>query len=178
MIKKRPGHLTQYAKHAEISKQSAAEQLRRVGVNYMEPFDFSKADLLREAMRHADRVQFTTPIFVDPSAVQDGAEHDVPKDPILAEIQRRKEHFRAELARLDFEERIKQLVDRTLVEAEAFRIGRLVRDAVLNVPSRLAGILAAENDQRKVHDLLEKELRQCLESLADDNRQREAPAAT
>lgn len=41
---RRPGHLTAYAKHAGISKPAAAEQLRRVGINYMEPLKFSEAD--------------------------------------------------------------------------------------------------------------------------------------
>lgn len=166
--RRRPGYLTQYASHARISKPAAAEQLKRVGIDYMQPFDFQEADRLREAMRHADRVPFAKPIYVDPPAIPEVDDQEPPalKDPVFAEIQKRKEHFRAELARLDFEERIGKLVDKTLTEAEAFRIGRLVRDAVLNVPSRLAGILAAESDQRKVHELLEKELRQALEVIA------------
>jgi hypothetical protein len=168
--KRRPGFLTQYAIHAGISKPAAAEQLARVGIDYMQPFEFSTADKLREAMRHADRAPFAKPIYVDPGAPA-GDDEDSPtvKDPAFAEIQRRREHFRAEIARLDFEERIQKLTETDKVETEAFRVGRLVRDAVLNVPSRLAGILAAESDQRKVHDLLEAELRRALEALAIDD---------
>jgi hypothetical protein len=166
--KRRPGFVTQYALHAGISKQAAAEQLRRVGINYLESFDFADADRLRAAMRHADRAPFAKPIYMDPAApmLMDDADSPAIKDPAFAEIQKRREHFRAELARLDFEERIQTLTPTDKVKAEAFRVGRLVRDAVLNVPSRLAGILAAETDQRKVHDLLEQELRQALEVLA------------
>lgn len=176
--RRRPGYLTQYAIHADISKPAAAEQLKRVGINYMESFDFAEADRLREAMRHADRAPFAKPIYVDPGVPPAADEtEDGPKDPAFAAIQRKREHFRAELARLDFEERIKKLTETDKVEAEGFRIGRLVRDAVLNVPSRLAGILAAESDQRKVHDLLEKELRQALEVLAIDDGYPEGTAA-
>lgn len=179
--KRRPGYLTAYAKHAGISKPAAAEQLRRVGVDYMQPFEFAAADRMREAMRHADRAPFSKPIYSDPSLpVDTGHKQDSAgrgdseqangKNPVFAAIQARKEHYRAELARLELEERIGKLVDKEKVEAEAFRVGRLVRDSMLNIPSRLAGILAAETDQRRVHDLLEKEIRQALEALmlADD----------
>ena len=90
-------------------------------------------------------------------------------NPAIAKSQAKKEEFRAKLVELEYEERVGTLVRKEDVEKESFRIGRLVRDAVLNVPSRLAGILAAESDQRKVHDLLETELRQALEALAVDD---------
>lgn len=169
--KRRPGNLTAYAKHADISKQAASEQLRRVGIDYMASFDFEDADRRRAAMRHADRAPFTKPIYADPAPPIDPEGHEdsagpAVKTPAFAEVQTRKEHYRAELARLQFEQATGQLVEKDKVEAEAFRVGRLVRDAVLNIPSRLAGILAAETDQRRVHDLLEQELRQALEALA------------
>ncbi len=174
--KKRPGFLSQYAKHAGIALSSAAEQLRRVGVNYLEEFDFDHADKLRLAMRHADRAPFAKPIYcaAAETAGQESGNLDPNEaallnvNPTFAEAQTRERVFKAKLAELEFDERIGKLVFRDVVEAEAFRIGRLVRDAVLNVPSRLAGILAAEMDQRRVHDLLEKELRQALEALAID----------
>lgn len=168
-LRKRPGYLTQYAAHAGITKTAAAEQLKRVGVDYMQPFDFSDADKKRLAMRCADRAPFAKPIYIDPD--QPAEDHDAAagtdesKDPVFARSQAQKEYFRAELARLDFEERIGKLVEKEQVDALAFSVARLVRDAMLNIPSRIAGILAAESDQRKVHDLLEKELRQALEAL-------------
>jgi hypothetical protein len=169
--KKRPGYLTAYANHAGITKTAAAEQLKRVGIDYFTPFDFEEADRLRLAARHADRAKFAKPIYVQSGenplgedAGDDG--QGASEDPALAESQRKKEEFRAKLVELEYEERVGTLVRKEDVEKEVFRIGRLVRDAVLNVPSRLAGILAAESDQRKVHDLLEAELRQALEALA------------
>jgi hypothetical protein len=173
--KKRPGYLTAYANHARITKTAAAKQLQRVGVDYMKEFDFAEADRLRSAARHADRAAYTKPIYSKPREDQlGGDENDGDAgsliDPILAESQRKKEEFRAKLVELEYEERVGMLVRKSEVEKAAFRVGRLVRDAVLNVPSRLAGILAAESDQRKVHDLLEKELRQALEALAIDDR--------
>lgn len=169
--KKRPGYLTAYANHAGITKTAAAEQLKRVGIDYFKPFEFSEADRLREAARHADRAKFAKPIYLDPGEDPFGDDpgNDDPaasNNPAIAKSQAKKEEFRAKLVELEYEERVGTLVRKDEVEKEMFQIGRLVRDAVLNVPSRLAGIIAAESDQRKVHDLLERELRQALEALS------------
>ncbi len=157
-MKRRPGFLTRYAKHAGISVRAAAGQLERVGINYLAFFDFAEADRRREAWVRANCDSSINVHSVD--------------DPIagsLGEAQTRERHFKANLAELEYQERITQLVRKADVEREAFRVGRLVRDAILNVPSRLAGILASESDQRKVHDLLDRELCQALEALALDD---------
>lgn len=169
--KKRPGHLTAYAKHARITKTAAAEQLRRVGINYMEPFDFTEADKLLEAARHADRAPFSRAIFVKPGeSPRDSDDNDSSSaaggNPTFTKYQAQREKFKAKISELDYLERIGTLVQAEEVEADAYRVARQVRDAILNVPSRLAGILAAESGQRRVHDLLEQELRQALEALA------------
>ena len=168
--KKRPGYLTAYANHARITKTAAAKQLQRVGIDYMQAFDFAEADRLRAAARHADRAKFAAPIYLSPGEDPHGADagdgDEASKDPAIAKSQAKKEEFRAKLVELEYEERVRTLVQESKVTEEAFRVGRLVRDAMLNVPARLAGILAAESNQRKVHDLLEKEIRQALEALA------------
>lgn len=168
--KRRPGYLSQYAQHARLAVTSAAEALKRVGIDYMQPFDFRDADLKREAARHADRVPVAKPVYAgDADVAKSSTSEPGPAIGSFSAEQTRERHFRARLAELEFNERVGTLVEAEKVQAEAFRMARLVRDAVLNVPSRLAGILAAESDQRKVHDLLEKELRQALESLATQN---------
>lgn len=172
--KKRPGYLTAYANHAGITKTAAAKQLSRVGIDYFQEFDFVAADRLRAAARHADRAKFAKPIYAkpgdDPLGDDDGGDNpEISKDPAIAKSQAKKEEFRAKLVELEYEERVGTLVRKDEVEKEQFRLGRLVRDGILNIPSRLAGILAAETDQRKVHDLLETELRQALEALAVDD---------
>jgi hypothetical protein len=172
--KKRPGYLTAYANHAGITKTAAAEQLKRVGIDYFKEFDFADADRRRKAARHPGRAKFAKPIYAQPGEdpLGDEAGDDDPEessDPTIAEHQREKEKWRAKLVELEYEERVGTLVRKDEVEKEQFRLGRLVRDGILNIPSRLAGILAAETDQRKVHDLLETELRQALEALAVDD---------
>lgn len=174
--KSRPGHLTKYAKHAGISIASASEALRRVGIDYMESFDFEDADRRRESARHADRVPFSKPVVYRQSSDEDNPTDDQPTGTdqnnhqlqSFSEVQTRERHFKAKLAELEFLARVGKLVERDKVEAEAFRISRLVRDGMLNIPDRLTGVLAAETDQRKIYELLTKEIRQALEALADE----------
>lgn len=171
MKSKRPGYLTQYAKHAGITKTAAAEQLKRVGIDYMAEFDFAEADRRRQAARSADRMPFAKPIYTEslPASTPNRDEQDPPM--VYSEHQAKREFYRAELTRLEFEERIGRLIPADTVAQEWFRLTRIVKDAVMNVPSRLAGVLASVNDERKIHDILETELRQTLEVLATDNKQ-------
>ena len=52
------------------------------------------------------------------------------------------------------------------VKKAAFGTACRVRDSTLNIPDRVAPILAAEMDAARMHALLTDELRQALEHLA------------
>ena len=82
-----------------------------------------------------------------------------------AEARAQHERFKARLAQLELEEREAKLVQVEAVQRESFRMARLVRDAMLNIPDRVAGELAAEQNQFKVHQRLVKEIRRALEDL-------------
>ena len=73
--------------------------------------------------------------------------------------------FKAKQMELEYRKSIGELVEVSKVEKEAFRIGRVVRDSLMNVPARVSGQLAAESNQFKIHQILEKEIRQALEGL-------------
>ena len=51
------------------------------------------------------------------------------------------------------------------VESEIFKLTRMTRDALLNIPARLAAILAAESDRKRVEEMLDIEMRKALEEL-------------
>ena len=58
------------------------------------------------------------------------------------------------------------LIEKAQVEKEAFRTGRMIRDTLMGLPDRLAGVIASEPEQKKIHALLTKELHQVLEPLS------------
>lgn len=164
--KRRPGYLKRYAQHAGIAPSSAAEQLKRVGVDYSQPFDFEEADRRRAAARHADRAAFATPIY-DPNGDEEPVDPETQKHPKFIESQARREMFKANLTELEYLVQVGKLIPADEVDSEWFKLARLVRDTMLNIPARIAGQLAHETDQRKVQDLLEAEIVQALEALSD-----------
>ena len=82
-----------------------------------------------------------------------------------AEARAQHERFKARLAELELEQREGKLVEAEVVRKEAFKAARQVRDALLNLPDRVAGELAAETNQFKVHQRLTQEIRRALEDL-------------
>ena len=77
------------------------------------------------------------------------------------------ETYRARLAKLDYEERIGKLLPRDEVVATAFKRYRQFRDHMLNIPNRIAPVLAAETDPIRVHEILATEIRDALGEFAD-----------
>src|SRR5574343_1603376 len=75
---------------------------------------------------------------------------------------------RADKADLEVRELKRELVPYKEVQNAAFEKARMVRDQMLNVPSRISPIVAAEHDSKKVHEMLDKEIRQVLEALSGD----------
>jgi hypothetical protein len=80
-----------------------------------------------------------------------------------------REHYQALLAKIEFEEATGKLVSRDEVHVAAFNKFRQFRDAMLNIPARLAPVLAAETDAAKCYEILNGEIREALNGFADSN---------
>jgi len=87
--------------------------------------------------------------------------------PSFNESKAKSEHFRAELARLEFETKEEELVEASRVEREAFTVARSVRDALNTIPDRVSNQLAAESDPVIIHQYLSEEIRKVLERLTN-----------
>lgn len=88
--------------------------------------------------------------------------------PSYAQSRAVREAYNARLAKLDYEERTGALVRIDTVKVAWFRILRVLRDRTMNLPDRLAPILASETDPKIVRSLLEEELRQILHDASED----------
>ena len=80
-----------------------------------------------------------------------------------------REHYQARLAKLEFEEKTAKLIAADEVKVAAFNLFRRYRDHMLNIPDRLAAILAAEVDAAKCYEILTSEIRKALNEFADAN---------
>lgn len=87
--------------------------------------------------------------------------------PDLNESRARKEHYQAELAKLQVAEQRKELVPANEVRKQAFQIGRSVRESLANLADRLSHQLAGETDPAIIHALLTEEHRAALLSLME-----------
>lgn len=94
-----------------------------------------------------------------------GSEREIPS---FNESRAKSEHFRAELARLDLEQKEEKLCEVEKVKREAFSMARSVRDALNNIPDRVSNQFAAETDPVVIHQALSEELRKALERLTNE----------
>src|ERR1700689_200867 len=78
-----------------------------------------------------------------------------------------RESYLARLAKIDFEERTEKLASRDEIKVAACNRYRTFRDGMLNIPDRLAAVLAAESDPRRTHELLSTEMRKALTGFSD-----------
>jgi hypothetical protein len=87
--------------------------------------------------------------------------------PDLNESRARREHYQAELAKLQVAQQRKELVPAEEVKKQAFQIGRSVREALSNLADRLSHQLAGETDPAVIHQLLSNEHRDALLALVE-----------
>jgi hypothetical protein len=75
--------------------------------------------------------------------------------------------FRAKLRKLEYEARQGEMIKAEVVRKSMADAGRTIRDGILGLPDRLATVLAAEGDAKKIHVTLKTELSRELEALAN-----------
>lgn len=93
---------------------------------------------------------------------------DLDEVPPIVVSNARKAHYDAELQRVKLEREAGRLVEAAVVSRVWFGILRIARDAFRGVPDRLAHELAAEQNPRRVHELLLAEVDRTLDTVATD----------
>jgi hypothetical protein len=89
--------------------------------------------------------------------------------PTYAQSRAVRELYLARLAKIEFEERAGKLISRDEATVAAFTKARTVRDNLLNIPDRVAAMLAAETDPVRTHQILTDEIRKALIELSGDH---------
>jgi phage terminase Nu1 subunit (DNA packaging protein) len=79
----------------------------------------------------------------------------------------RREHYQAELAKLEVDLKRGELVSAESVKNEAFSFAKTVREALINIPDRVANQFAAESDSQAIHMALAHEIQSALERLSN-----------
>lgn len=89
-----------------------------------------------------------------------------PEGEELLDLEKREQKAKTVKAEIEVERLRGELVPAAEVKSEQFNLARRTRDAIENIPSRIAAILAAEQDEHKVKEMLAHELKQALEGLS------------
>jgi hypothetical protein len=84
---------------------------------------------------------------------------------LLLKTRIKSEVVRARLLEIKAKVEAGRYVDADEVKVAAFNKARVVRDNLLNIPGRLASLVAAESDERRCFALIDAEIRQALEEL-------------
>lgn len=95
-------------------------------------------------------------------------EQQDPRVPSFALSRSIKEAYEAKLVRIEYEQKMGNLLERGAVTKDAFEMARRTRDRVEQIPSHVSASLVSMTDRRAIEILLAKELRNALEEIADE----------
>ena len=79
----------------------------------------------------------------------------------------RKEHYLAELAKIQVAQQKKELMPVSEIKKTSFQLGRSIRESLANLADRLSNEIAGETDAQAIHQLLTDEHRAALEQLVE-----------
>lgn len=159
-----------YAKHRGVTRRAVQENIAKGkipcvikdGKRWIDPV---KADAAWAAnIVPSKSVYETFGAKTGPKASSDG--HD-PRVPNIHVQEAYMKAYRARLVKLELDERQGKLIEKAKVYNQTFTAVRIVKDALLNIPQKLAPELAAEVDPHKCELLLMDEIHNCLMELSE-----------
>ena len=177
--------LCEYARHRGCDKKAVQFAIERGRITRNEDgsIDCDRADLDWEANTDHARARYGPKAPRSQSMFSTHARRDPTVD-IAAGVLRRKQTggpdgngldffkaraiksiYEARLKKLALDEKLGNLLPKHEVERATFGSFRVLRDALLNVPYRISGQLAAESDPLRTQELLEGEIRLALETF-------------
>lgn len=167
-------NMVEFAKALKVTKQRVAKGIKdgvlkqSVRIEKRGGKNSYKIDLERGLKEWADNIdpakQRDTAKQADTKAMAQGG------DGTASNYQRAKavkETFAAKLAQLEYEEKAGRLVPVAQVKAEAFKVARNVRDALMGLPERVSAELVNMKDAREIAIYLRAQLAESLKDLQE-----------
>lgn len=96
-----------------------------------------------------------------------GGEGRTPEDVSFQNARARKEYYAAQMARIEYEKAVGNLVDAEQVRMASANAGAIIRGLLENLPAQLAPELAAEQDEARVQALLVEHIEWLLMQISD-----------
>jgi hypothetical protein len=162
-----PLSLRAFAKSLGVSDTAVRKAIKAGRLGDAVGQDKDGAPCVVDVAKAAERWRSTTRTGVGSQGSQ-GVRRAAPGNSVhLVDAQRDATSERARKLRLENDAREGQLVQVAKVKREAFQASRTIREAMLNLPARLAGELAAETEAAVVFRTLDVAIREALSSTAD-----------
>lgn len=79
----------------------------------------------------------------------------------------RKEHYLAELAKIQVAQQKKELISAKEVEKASFELSVGIREAFLTLPDRVSNLFASETDAAAIDAVMRQEIHACLERFVE-----------
>lgn len=157
-----------YAKYRGTHWAKVAKHLKRAGLTGL--IDPAVADPIMDAANEHPR-SFDQHGGIRPGGVRPGLGDDgtSPTGETFRDAERRHKLAKAKQEELKLRKLQGELVTRSAVQKAEFTMARSIRDALENLPSRIAGLIAAMApgvQQEAIFALLTKEIHQTLEELS------------
>ena len=86
---------------------------------------------------------------------------------LLLQTKLENEIERGKILKLERQEKEQSLIPADKMKETLFRKGRVIRDAMLNLPDRVSSLVATMQDAGEIHMLLTNEIRSILEELSN-----------
>ncbi len=159
----------EYARQRGVSRQYVGQMVAKGVIKLTgRKVDMDQANAalaaIREPVRSERRAEAPAAVPEVPALPRAGG--DLPT--LLLKTRIKSEVERAKLLEIKAKVEAGKYVDADDVKVAAFNKARVVRDALLNIPERLAAVLAAETEKQRVHEMLITEIRAACEELSDD----------
>ena len=163
----------EYARQRGVSRQYVGQMVAKGVIKLTgRKVDMDQANTalaaIREPVRSERRAEAPAAVPDVPALPRPGG--DLPT--LLLKTRIKSEVERAKLLEIKAKVEAGKYVDADDVKVAAFNKARVVRDALLNIPERLAAVLAAETDKQRVHGMLITEIRAACEELSGDSGRR------
>ena len=79
----------------------------------------------------------------------------------------RKEHYLAELAKIQVQQQKKELISAKEVEKKSFELAVGIRESFLTLPDRVSNLFASETDAAAIDSVMREEIHSCLERFVE-----------
>ncbi len=144
----------EYARVRGVSRTAIHKHVKNGTITLVQRLiDPDKADQqLRESLDHEHLVRLNLTEGYNPE-----------EDLTIKQAKALKEQYQAKLAELVYKEKAGEFIKEKGVRDANENIYRVFRDRMLNIPNRISAILAAEESQEKVFELLDKEIKRAIE---------------